>query len=103
MHHFENVLASMYGHMTLPMRGQAVQKSLDDVPTQRVMLLLWPLYRGCILLMRRDTLSQMDFNGRRFWARSLLCWIRDEVGIKKCEAFVNNIDGNPTLAFSLDS
>lgn len=100
MHHIDNVLASLYGHLTLPVHGKAAPKSFDDVPTQRVMLLLWPLYRGCMLLMRRPALGHLDVMGRRFWARSFLCWIRDEVGIQKCEAFVNNIDGNLALAFS---
>ena len=99
MAHVRDLLASLYGHMTLPMRGKAIQKSLDDVPTLRVMMLLWPLYRTTILLMRRDTLAQLDLEGMRFWARQCLCWIRDEIGVKKCEAFVNNIDGNFALAY----
>jgi len=100
MGHVRDLLASLYGHMTLPMRGKATQKSLDDVPTLRVMMLLWPLYRSTILLMRRDTLAQLDPEGMRFWARYCLCWIRDEIGVKKCEAFVNNIDGNFAVAYA---
>ena len=89
-----DMLSATYGHMTLPMRGKAPQKTLDDVPTLRVIMLLWPLYRTAVLLTRRGSFASLDITGCRFWARSFLCWIRDEVGVKKCEAFVNNLDGN---------
>jgi hypothetical protein len=94
-----DMLDAAYGHMTLPMRGKVVQKSLDDVPTIRVILLLWPLYRSAVMLIRRDSLAQLDTTGCRFWARAFLCWIRDEVGVKKCEAFVNNLDGNYGITY----
>lgn len=99
MTHINDILSAIYGHMTLPIRGKAMQKTLDDVPTLRIILLLWPLYRMGMLMARRETMAAVDPEGRRFWARNFLCWARDEVGVKKCEAFVNNIDGNFGLTY----
>ncbi|KIW05931.1 uncharacterized protein PV09_03124 [Verruconis gallopava] len=96
----EEVLCSIYGHMTLPIRGKPAQKEVEDVPTLRVFMLLWPLYKVSMMLARRESLQQRDTQGRRFWARSILCWCRDEMGVKKCEAFVDNIDGKFGLTFS---
>jgi hypothetical protein len=99
MNLINDMLSAIYGQMTLPIQGKPTPKTLDDVPTLRVYALLWPLYRASMLCARRETLAQLDTEGRRFWARSVLCWIRDEMGIKKCEALVDNIDGKFGLTF----
>jgi hypothetical protein len=93
------LLSSIYGHLTLPIRGKPVAKTLDDLPSLRFFMLLWPLYRSGMAIARRETLQRLDTKGCRLWIRSLFCWIRDDIGIRKCEGLVDNIDGKFGLTF----
>lgn len=93
-----DALSAVYAHFTLPLHGKPTPKTIQDVASLNAFASLWVVYR-IGMCFKRDSLAALDVEGRKGWVREVLCFMRDEMGFRKCVAFVDNIDGKYGSAY----
>jgi hypothetical protein len=87
----EGLCQGAFSVFTLPITGKPEPNSFADVVGVRAYQLLWPMGRAgiCISL---GNLRGFDVSQRLAWIRSTLCCIRDELGLRQTQGYLDYMD-----------
>ncbi|KIW14278.1 hypothetical protein PV08_07060 [Exophiala spinifera] len=62
-------------------------QSIEEVYSLRGLLMLWPLV-AAVVCLRNEDVQKCDADGKRAWARCLLAFLKNSLGLAKAQAFI---------------
>ncbi|KAH8888051.1 hypothetical protein GQ53DRAFT_843799 [Thozetella sp. PMI_491] len=87
----EGLCQGTFSVFTLPITGKPEPRSFADVVGVRAYQLIWPMGRAGVCL-GLGNLRGFDVSKRSAWIRSTLCCIRDELGLRQTQGYLDYMD-----------